>query len=115
MLEADVIICACCCCAGMEHGSIQHVPSTADLLSQLESRIPAAHTVALRRRTSSLLRRLSSLENLHGLGRDHDEDQSAARNSLGSDPGITKFRHIHSTQSLEGRDSIYHEEGHEHG
>jgi hypothetical protein len=99
---------------GMEHGSIQHVPSTADLLSQLESKIPAANTVALRRRTSSLLRRLSSLENLQGLGRDHDDDQPAARNSIGSEPGITKFRHIHSTQSLEGRDSIIYEDGHEH-
>ena len=54
--------------AGLDVGSIQHVPSTADLLNKLQDAgIPVPSRESVRRRTSSFL---GSLENLHALGQE---------------------------------------------
>lgn len=51
--------------AGLEEGSIKHVPSTADLLNRLQDAgIPVPSKEVLRRRTASFL---GSLENLQAL------------------------------------------------
>ena len=56
------------CVAGLDVGSIQHVPSTTDLINQLqEAGLPVPTRESLRRRTSSFL---GSLENLHALGQE---------------------------------------------
>ena len=68
---------------GLDVGSIQHVPSTADLLGKLQDAgIPVPSREALRCRTTSWL---GSLENLHALGQEaaasdtprSQDDQSA--------------------------------------
>lgn len=52
--------------AGLEEGSIKHVPSTSDLLNRLQDAgIPVPSKEVLRRRTASFL---GSLENLQALG-----------------------------------------------
>lgn len=52
-------------CAGLEEGSIRHVPSTSDLLNRLQDAgIPVPSKEVLRRRTASFL---GSLENLQPL------------------------------------------------
>lgn len=54
--------------AGLDVGSIKHVPSTTDLINQLqEAGLPVPSRESLRRRTSSFL---GSLENLHALGQE---------------------------------------------
>lgn len=51
--------------AGLEEGSIRHVPSTSDLLNRLQDAgIPVPSKEVLRRRTASFL---GSLENLQPL------------------------------------------------
>ena len=51
--------------AGLEEGSIKHVPSTSDLLNRLQDAgIPVPSKESLRKRTASFL---GSLENLQAL------------------------------------------------
>ena len=75
---------------GLDVGSIKHVPSTADLISQLqEAGLPVPSRGSLRRRTSSFF---GSLENLHALGQEaaasdtpRSQDDSSAFTSFLSD------------------------------
>lgn len=76
--------------AGLEVGSIQHVPSTSDLINQLqEAGLPVPSRASLRRRTSSFF---GSLENLHALGQEaaasdtpRSQDDASAFTSFLSD------------------------------
>ena len=76
--------------AGLDVGSIKHVPSTADLINQLqEAGLPVPSRSSLRRRTSSFF---GSLENLHALGQEaaasdtpRSQDDSSAFTSFLSD------------------------------
>ncbi len=67
--------------AGLEEGSIKHVPSTSDLLNRLQDagiRVPSRQ--ALRNRTASFL---GSLENLQALG---EQDADTPRSEVSDGP-----------------------------
>ena len=56
--------------AGLEEGSIKHVPSTSDLINRLQDAgIPVPSRRTLSKHTASFL---GSLENLHALGEQED-------------------------------------------
>lgn len=70
--------------AGLEIGSIKHVPSTSDLINQLqEAGLPVPSRASLRRRTSSFF---GSLGNLHSLGQ-----EAAASDTPRSQDDATAF------------------------
>lgn len=65
------------CCAGLEEGSIKHVPSTSDLINRLQDagiRVPSRRTMS--NHTASFL---GSLENLQALG---EQDGNTPRSEM---------------------------------
>ncbi len=75
------------CCAGLEEGSIKHVPSTSDLINRLQDagiRLPAGIRVpsrlTLSNHTASFL---GSLENLQALG---EQDGNTPRSDMSDSP-----------------------------